>query len=61
MPHATFDEWWEPYTLGVGPAEDDYASLDAAGRDALREECRRTLPDGPFDVTAIAWTVRGRA
>ena len=59
--HHTFDEWWEPYTLGVGPAGDHYAALDPAGQEALREECRRTLPDGPFDVPAIAWTVRGRA
>lgn len=59
--HPGFEEWWEPYTLGVGPAGDHYASLDAAGREALREECRRTLPDGPFEVTAVAWAVRARA
>ena len=28
--HATFEEWWEPYTLGVGPAGVYVAGLDAA-------------------------------
>lgn len=58
--HPGFEEWWEPYTFGVGPAGDHVASLDPAGREALREECRRGFPEGPFDVTAVAWAVRGR-
>lgn len=60
--HPDFDEWWEPYTLGVGPAGDYVASLDPRGREVLREECRSAFPlDGPFEVTAVAWAVRGRA
>ena len=60
--HPDFDEWWEPYTLGVGPAGDYVASLDPRGRDVLRDECRQGFPaQGPFDVTAVAWAVRGRA
>lgn len=59
--HRSFEEWWEPYTLGVGPAGDHVASLGPAARDALREECRRGLPAAPFDVTAVAWAVRGHA
>lgn len=59
--HPGFGEWWEPYTLGVGPAGDHVARLDPGEREQLREECRRGLPDGPFDVTAVAWAVRGRA
>ncbi|MFC7490447.1 MULTISPECIES: class I SAM-dependent methyltransferase [unclassified Knoellia] len=59
--HPSFEEWWEPYTLGVGPAGDHMASLDPRARDDLREECRSALPDGAFDVTAVAWAVRGRA
>ncbi|WP_404386535.1 methyltransferase domain-containing protein [Knoellia locipacati] len=60
--HPDFDEWWEPFTLGVGPAGDYVASLDPRSRDELRDECREGFPaDGPFDVTAVAWAVRGRA
>lgn len=58
--HASFAEWWEPYTLGVGPAGAYVAGLDPARRAELREACRRQLPDGPFTVEAQAWAVRGR-
>jgi ubiquinone/menaquinone biosynthesis C-methylase UbiE len=57
--HASFEDWWEPYTLGVGPAGDHVASLDGAGRAALREQCRALLPPAPFTVEAAAWVVRG--
>lgn len=59
--YAAFDDWWEPFTLGVGPAGDYVASLDAEGRGLLRERCRRLLPAGPFEITASAWAVTGRA
>ncbi|MFW5473024.1 class I SAM-dependent methyltransferase [Knoellia sp. CPCC 206450] len=59
--HPDFDEWWEPFTLGVGLAGDYVASLDERGREALREECRSGFPSsGPFTIEAVAWTVRGR-
>ena len=61
LEHETFEEWWEPFTQGVGPAGAYVGRLDDAGRAALRERCRALLPDGPFVVTARAWTVRGRA
>ena len=57
--HRTFDEWWEPYTLGVGPAGAYAAGLDAARRDELRERCRSMLPAAPFELTASAWAGRG--
>jgi len=59
--YDTFEEWWEPYTLGVGPAGDHVAGLDEAGRVALRERCREVLPPAPFDISATAWCARGRA
>ena len=59
--YDTFEEWWEPYTLGVGPAGDHVAGLDDAGREALRERCREVLPAAPFDISATAWCARGRA
>jgi hypothetical protein len=55
------DEWWEPYTLGVGPAGDYVAALDETRRRTLRDACARLLPDPPFEVAASAWCVAGRA
>jgi len=59
--HESFDEWWEPFTLGVGPAGSYTAGLDAAPRERLRERCRELLPPAPFSITAGAWAVRGLA
>ncbi len=57
VPQASFEQWWEPFTLGVGPAGAYLASL-APGRQAtLRERCQRRLPAGPFEVSATAWAV----
>jgi hypothetical protein len=58
--HATFDEWWEPFTGGVGPAGAYVARLDPARRSELRERARALLPDAPFVLTALAWAARGR-
>jgi SAM-dependent methyltransferase len=59
--HATFEEWWEPFTLGVGPAGAYAARLDPQGQAELRERCREKLPAAPFVLTARAWAVRGLA
>jgi len=59
--HPTFEEWWEPFTLGVGPAGAHVASLDADDQAELRERCRKCLPEPPFVVTARAWATRGLA
>jgi SAM-dependent methyltransferase len=56
-----FDAWWEPFTLGVGPAGAYLAALDDDRRNALREQCRKHLPAGPFEVSAVAWAATGRA
>ncbi|GAA4659666.1 class I SAM-dependent methyltransferase [Kineococcus glutinatus] len=52
--YASFDEWWEPYTLGVGPAGDHVAGLDERSRRRLRERCEQLLP-APLVVPATAW------
>jgi ubiquinone/menaquinone biosynthesis C-methylase UbiE len=61
--YRDFDDYWEPFTAGVGPAGAYTLSLDPDRRAALREECRRRLgdPDGAFTLSAKAWTVKGRA
>jgi SAM-dependent methyltransferase len=61
VPCATFEQWWQPYTLGVGPAGDYVAGLDDQHRDALRDRCRQRLPEAPFEIRASAWFVRARA
>ncbi|HYZ77064.1 MAG TPA: methyltransferase domain-containing protein [Gaiellaceae bacterium] len=59
--YDNFDDYWEPFTLGVGPAGTYCASLEAEQREALRESCFRRLgsPAGPFALTARAFAVRG--
>lgn len=53
----SFEEWWEPFTLGVGPAGAFVASLDDAHTVRLHRACRERLPDGPFELPARAWCV----
>lgn len=57
--HATFEEWWEPFTLGVGPAGVYLASLDSARQAELRERCQERLGAGPFAIESRAWSARG--
>jgi SAM-dependent methyltransferase len=59
--HASFDDWWERFTLGVGPAGTYVTSLTPERRTALREQCRRLLPAAAIEVTAVAWVVTGRS
>jgi SAM-dependent methyltransferase len=61
--YRDFDDYWEPFTAGVGPGGAYTSSLDPDRRAALREECRRRLgyPDGAFTLSAKAWAVKGRA
>jgi SAM-dependent methyltransferase len=60
--HATFgdfEQWWRPFTLGVGPAGAYTTSLPAEHAAALRERCRELLPPGPVEVAAVAWAAVG--
>ena len=60
LEHATFEEWWEPFRGGVGPAGSFVASLDTERQVELRERCRSLLPGAPFVLTSTAWATRGR-
>ncbi|NUT54509.1 MAG: class I SAM-dependent methyltransferase [Thermoleophilia bacterium] len=57
--YESFDEWWRPYTLGVGPAGKYAQTLGEDDLAALRDRCRQILPEPPFAQTAYAWAVRG--
>ena len=59
--HRTFEEWWEPFTLGVGPAGVYVGQLDTERQARLRERCKELLPSAPFVISARAWVARGRA
>jgi SAM-dependent methyltransferase len=55
VPYASFEEWWHPYTLGVGPAGDHVRGLDEPATEALKARCRERLPEAPFEISASAW------
>ena len=55
--HPTFEDWWEPYTFGVGPAGAYLAGLDPQQQVSFRERCRAMFPNEPFSLTAQEWAV----
>ncbi len=57
--HPTFDDWWEPFTLGVGPAGSYLVGLDEERQTAVRERSRAEVGNGPFSLPAFVWAVRG--
>jgi SAM-dependent methyltransferase len=59
--HDTFDDWWEPFTLGVGPVGAYYTKLHEDGRAALRSRCIELLGNGPFSIPSRVWAARGAA
>lgn len=61
VPYTSAEQWWEPYTLGVGPAGAYAAGLTDERREVLRRHCLELLPPAPFDIDATAWCVIGRA
>lgn len=58
---AGFDEWWEPFREGVGPAGAYLATLAEEQREAIRELCRSRVPDGSFALETVVWAARGIA
>jgi SAM-dependent methyltransferase len=61
--YTGFDDLWEPFTYGVGPAGAYLAKLDSEQREQVRTELFRGLgePAGPFTLSASACAVRGTA
>jgi hypothetical protein len=57
--HQDFDEWWEPFTLGVGPAGSYLAELDPVRQIELRERAKQRLDRTPFSFATRAWAARG--
>ena len=58
--YVTFDDFWEPFTLAVGPAGQYLRSLPDDRKAVVREACRTVLSiDAPFTLEARAWCARG--
>ena len=57
--YASFDEWWEPFGFGVGPAGALFQKLDATQRARVRARCQEFLPPAPFELESFAWAARG--
>lgn len=57
--HTSFEEWWQPFTFGVGPAGAYLATLDEVHQQRLRELCRERSPREGLTVSAGAWAARG--
>ncbi len=58
--HESFEDWWEPYTLGVGPGGAHFAGLADAQGEELRTLASARLQT-PFTIEAYAWVARGRS
>jgi SAM-dependent methyltransferase len=58
--HPSFEEWWEPFELGAGPAGAHVSKLSPSNRARLREACRARLPAGDFAISARAWAALAR-
>jgi SAM-dependent methyltransferase len=59
-----FDDFWQPFLGGQGPAPGYATALSPERRVALRDSIRRRLrsaPDGTIALTARAWAVKGIA
>ncbi len=57
-----FDDYWQPFVGGQGPAPGYVRSLSDGQRETLRQRLKSTLPfapDGSMSLVARAWAVRG--
>ena len=61
--YADYEDFWQPFLTGTGPAGAYSVSLDDDRRGALRDAIFQRLgaPGGSFTLTARAWAVRGIA
>jgi SAM-dependent methyltransferase len=62
---SCFEDYWEPFLLGQGPAGTLVKNLAPASVVALKDELRKRLTPAdsaqPFTLPARAWAVRGTA
>jgi SAM-dependent methyltransferase len=57
--YSSFDDWWKPFSFGVGPAGASFVALSRDQRARVRERCQELLPPAPFEMASFAWAARG--
>jgi len=60
-PFASFEDYWQPFLGGQGPAPAYAMSLDGTARARLRDRIRERIPvdsDGSIPLIARAWATR---
>lgn len=60
-PFSSFEDYWQPFLGGQGPAPAYAMSLDATARRRLRDRLRERVPvqgDGSLSLAARAWAIR---
>ena len=60
-PFSNFDDYWQPFLGGQGPAPAYAMSLDETARACLRDRIRERVPtmaNGSISLTARAWAIR---
>lgn len=60
-PFANFDDYWQPFLGGQGPAPAYAMSLEETARARLRDRIRERMPtaaNGSISLTARAWAAR---
>jgi hypothetical protein len=61
MTFASFDDYWQPFLGGQGPAGAYAATLTDHAREKLLAQLRDRLEEGGCTLTGRAWAVRGVA
>jgi len=59
-----FDDYWQPFLGGAGPASGYTLNLTSEARQRLADQLRRSLPtdqQGAIHLTARAWALKGKA
>jgi SAM-dependent methyltransferase len=60
MKFSSFDDFWQPFLLGRGPAGKYVQQLTPARRAVLHDHVKGLLPQqGAFELSGRAWAVRG--
>jgi SAM-dependent methyltransferase len=57
--YSSFDDWWKPFSFGVGPAGASFVALSPDQRARVRERCKALLGPAPFEMASFAWAARG--